>query len=73
MPVPRLNRFCDSECDLEAIRRPAESLRAADAGLIVTDRSGIPHELTAHPAAVAADARNTTGEFPKGHEKVSRW
>jgi UDP-N-acetyl-D-glucosamine dehydrogenase len=68
--VPRLGRSRHYQFDLESSTLNAETLRAADAVLIVTDHSSIDYELVVRHAAVVVDTRNATRGIREGREKV---
>ena len=68
--VPRLGRGRHYQLDLESTPLTAESLRDADAVLVVTDHSAIDYEHVVRHAAVIVDARNATRDVRHGREKI---
>jgi UDP-N-acetyl-D-glucosamine dehydrogenase len=68
--VPRLGRGRHYQLDLESVSLTADTLRAADAVLIVTDHSSVDYDHVVRQAAVVVDTRNATRDVREGREKV---
>ena len=63
VPVfPRMRRYGDLP-DLESVQLTAESIKAADAVLVVTNHKAIDWELIARNASLVVDTRNTMAPF----------
>jgi UDP-N-acetyl-D-glucosamine dehydrogenase len=68
--VPRLGRSRHYQFDLESTPLTPESLRRADAVLIVTDHSSVDYQSVVQHAALVVDTRNATRDVRGGREKV---
>jgi len=68
--VPRLGRSRHYQFDLESTPLTPESLRRADAVLIVTDHSSVDYQSVVQHAALVVDTRNATRDVRDGREKV---
>jgi UDP-N-acetyl-D-glucosamine dehydrogenase len=70
--VPRLGRSRHYRFDLESTPLTDESLRTADAVLVVADHSSIDYESVVRHASLVVDTRNATRAVREGREKIVR-
>ncbi len=68
--VPQLGRSRHYQFDLESTPLTPETLRHADAVLIVTDHTSIDYQSVVQHAALVVDTRNATRDVREGREKV---
>ena len=70
--VPRLSKMRKYDFRLESIPLNAETLRAHDCALIVTDHSDVDYDLVVRESSLVVDTRNATARVTRQREKIVR-
>jgi UDP-N-acetyl-D-glucosamine dehydrogenase len=68
--VPRLVKMRKYDLGLESIPLTAESLRAHDCTLIVTDHSAVDYDLVVSESPLVVDTRNATSRVARHRDKI---
>jgi UDP-N-acetyl-D-glucosamine dehydrogenase len=68
--VPRLVKMRKYDLGLESIPLTAETLRAHDCTLIVTDHSNVDYDMVVTESPLVVDTRNATAKVVHHREKI---
>jgi UDP-N-acetyl-D-glucosamine dehydrogenase len=70
--VPRLKKMRRYDLGLESVPLTAETLRAHECALIVTDHSGVDYDRVVNESPLVVDTRNATSRVRHHREKIVR-